>query len=719
MPNNTILYLGSNNQLIEPFLEKHEVVIVPKILNEKIVLKKYFKKDGEIQSEIVDDKSILSDSRLIIEDKEFVQMRSVNQIIDAIVNEESLLPYSKDEIFSEIEKIISDYEMSMDATKTEKKAELRELIIQKLGYRRILGDKAFEVLAMYSEQNQKNSRNVIFIKGIGGKGSTKPEEVNKANSNREFREEILKNMGFGMYQPTIEYSDPETAADKVETGIKLNEELEKANSGSENIKVAKILFLMLKSFYDLDRNNATIKHSLRVGFIFYEILKELEDNEKLRMPKKHYIYLILAAIAHDSGKLINLDENGKNTFSSELQIHAGDRNKLDQTADAPIDKHASIGESNVYWIREHTGENSILLNYLRITTSDHHKNVEHASLAGQIVCVADIFDALISKRNYGRNADKSDRTVEQAMGILVANTKGYMTVKVAGEEISLGQALSGKWNLLDAQIVAKENWENDYRNNVLYKKLLIVNPELAGKLKDRLTNGKEQTSELRNLVETELSPEEDKLLRYLEITEEPQLLEEVLDDNNAPEEVRNKAQDNVRILKYIEQIKNDRSISGEFKLQRLMEVMRENNESESFQSRASAIFQSYGKSIEETIPKVNPDILEVFAKIIQREFEKSKKSKFGWLKFDKKNPHVVSSVYGIDFTTETKKRKIDKSVITSAVKAQIKNLLDIDSKKVNIREVVKQLVGPVSEFIKEFLNKSIERAPLKTESPER
>lgn len=714
MPNDTILYLGQDNQLMRQLLEEHEIVIMPKTLNEKLVLKKYFKKDNEIESEVIEDMSELANSRLIIDDKEFREMKLANQIIDAIVNGESLIPYSKDEIFREIQQIIDDYKFDRQATQTENKAELRKLVISRLGYRRILGDRVSEVIDMYLQENSQENKNVLFLKEVGAKGATKPEEVNKSNSDREFEEVLLHGMGFGTYHPTIEYSDVETAATKVETAIKLNELMEKSNSGNDNIRAAKMLFLLLKSFYDLDKNNATVKHSLRVGLMYSELLKELEAMENSPIEKKHHFQLMLAAMGHDCGKLINLSDNGKNTFSAELQIHAGDRNKLDYTADAPIDLHASIGEANAEWITRRTGKNSVFLNYLKALTGEHHKNVDQASVPAQAVCVVDIFDALISKRNYGKNADGSDRTVEQAMAILVANTKGCISVKSEDKDINMKDLFAGKWDLINADFSVKENWENSYKNNILYKRLLIVNPELAETLKDQIASSQETVDITLDFIEGKLTSDEMKLLKYLEIGSFDSL-DSTLTKNDEPQEVRNEAQANYRLLNYIEKIKNDRNINPEAKEEKLIELMKDNNEPKELQDKAIIVFGNYGNSIEETIPKVNPDILKSFSKVVQREMEKTKGK---WLIFDKKNPHVVASVFGIDFTTKDKKRKIDIELIVESVKSLIRNLLDIDFQKINVKEVVKHFFGPFVNFVKEFLNESKEKILSRDKSKE-
>lgn len=192
-----------------------------------------------------------------------------------------------------------------------------------------------------------------------------------------------------------------------------------------NLKLQKSLITTMADLVE-NRDENTGGHIQRTSRYVEIIARKLQKNEKYRdiLTDKYIEDMVIAAPLHDVGK-IHIPDSILNKPG-----------RLDAEEFATMKTHSAAGGAIISHIQENTGE----IEYLRIAkemAEYHHERMdgkgyphglagEEIPLCARILAVADVFDAVSSKRCY-----KDAMSVDQSFAIIEEETGPHFDVDVA------------------------------------------------------------------------------------------------------------------------------------------------------------------------------------------------------------------------------------------------------------------------------------------------
>jgi HD-GYP domain-containing protein (c-di-GMP phosphodiesterase class II) len=282
---------------------------------------------------------------------------------------------------------------------------------------------------------QTDIKSIIIVPFFG-----RDKKIDENSANKPNTERII---GLMAAVNTVEKDDFDSKDIKLFTSV--------ANACSvfvENIHLfddLKDLFLgSLKSLTSsIDaKDRYTHGHSERVALISRWIAERIA--EKLDLSQKYVYQVYLAGLMHDVGK-IGVDE----------AVLRKEGKLTDQEYEA-IKMHSAIGAEILGGIKQMRDiVSGVLSHHERIDGRGYPQGLsgDEIPLIAKIVCLADSFDAMTSKRSY-RNA----MTLEQALEEVERNTGTQFDGTVA--EVFLSSDVYRLWNML------QQGYETDYKSEV-------------------------------------------------------------------------------------------------------------------------------------------------------------------------------------------------------------------------------------------------------------
>lgn len=162
------------------------------------------------------------------------------------------------------------------------------------------------------------------------------------------------------------------------------------------------------------RNHESVSHILRIQHMVAALARHLSSQADYAhaLDERHIDFLYQAAALHDIGMMAVADH---------ILLKPG---KLDEAEFASVKLHTNHGRDAINAVENQFGQATQFLHYARDIALSHHEKWdgtgypdqlagEHIPLAARLMAVADVYDALISKRIY-----KPAFSHEQAMRIM-------------------------------------------------------------------------------------------------------------------------------------------------------------------------------------------------------------------------------------------------------------------------------------------------------------
>lgn len=478
----TMIYIGKHQEIAERFVAEGYLVnqisdINPNQFNE------YMKHDDKIVKSARD--TLEGDASVIIMDSEFLKgVDLISDRIEAVIKDKlrsnfnqqkNNVQYVKDSITEEIESILNrlpqkletlidkdNTQMSIDtainnifATSGNKYI---QSVMKQMSKRLILGEENYNLLVNYiekmkksAEERIKNSRYdsgekrdlledddrwrpiLILTSNEKLSGKTQSEDVRKEYLKMDLIKDIMNKNDMEISVPMVVNTRTEMGeniivdTEKLVRAIKWTRFMSNAEEKNEEKKIADFAKTALEMFDLMDVDGSVKGHSLRTELLMQKLL-EVTDKSKLasyyKIPKKEWNSILIGALLHDNGKLLNISRPDLPNFLPSLQTNSG---FLNQEGNQARLSHAEIGGDNIKHVIEDNsikGNKDILKNAVDMAyyhqefykgDKGYSKDKKHEDrlipLTAQYMAIVDVFDAIVSNRNYNK-ATTLEETIE-------------------------------------------------------------------------------------------------------------------------------------------------------------------------------------------------------------------------------------------------------------------------------------------------------------------
>ena len=242
---------------------------------------------------------------------------------------------------------------------------------------------------------------------------------------------------------TSENARSTIAPQKIVTAIKWLDLFANPNN-NKNININEALNRALNMMDVLDVDGSVMGHSLRTSLLMGDFLNFMDKNmdwksveqiipeqsiDRYRIDSKDIDDMMMGAYFHDVGKLLNIEDQDVMTFAASLQTNSSWG--LSDSAQASIKHHAEVGSNTIDYLQNNFSGKKRFLDYAKKMALYHQEFVndysaspkgysedgKHSNVAipleAQYMMIIDVFDAIVSKRNYNKNT-----TLEETIEIL-------------------------------------------------------------------------------------------------------------------------------------------------------------------------------------------------------------------------------------------------------------------------------------------------------------
>lgn len=213
---------------------------------------------------------------------------------------------------------------------------------------------------------------------------------------------------------------------------------------TDTISIKEALKRAMNMMDVLDVDGSVRSHSLRTALLYHDFLnfmcndfdwKQVEDIlpkesiNRYKVSKNEIEDMTRGAYLHDIGKLLNIENTEIMGFAASLQTNSGWITS--KVADESRLHHAEIGHSTIEYFKNNFRGNKKFLDYASnmalyhqeyirddaTITKGYSENGEHKDiilpLEAQYMSIVDVFDAIVSQRNYNSNT-----TLENTLKIM-------------------------------------------------------------------------------------------------------------------------------------------------------------------------------------------------------------------------------------------------------------------------------------------------------------
>lgn len=446
----------------------------------------FFAGIGDIKNKVENRLKELINNKVLHNDISEVSQDELSQEIERVL---SLLPI---EIIESFEKVPNIKENLGKFYMSDKFNDYIKIIIMNMNPSMVLGDEKYQLFSSYVEQMKKSADERIkdsrYASGqkrdlLDGDERWKPRLILTTNNkfaeitkgpdvNNEYLlldviKEVMGQKGVEVSISNIVNTRTEKANGEVIIDIeKLKAALNWADivydveEKNEKITIEKFAEEAIKLFQTLDVDGGIEGHSVRTALVmkgFLEYAQSYNVTPKYRLPKSDNKEIILGALLHDNGKLLNLSQDWSWGFSPAMQTNAA---PLTNAGNKARLEHAENGANNIKNIinNQNIRGNKNILVYAKDMAEEHqlfYKDVSKkprgysrhgvnpdtmVEVAAQYMAIVDVFDAIISGRKY--NKTEFEKT-------LIDIRSGKKEIIEIVEEIKTGRNIGLKNILLD------------------------------------------------------------------------------------------------------------------------------------------------------------------------------------------------------------------------------------------------------------------------------